>query len=122
MGMGLESGFRNQFPLDYLMHLTTEIEFFNKNSYQQIQYIDPGSEQPGILMSKDNLPSIRIILNAPINSLNYTVDVHIMTNPEKCIHYDVATDRETKLEKLKTLYERMSVSNTEDNSTMLTNC
>ena len=45
-----------------------------------------------------------------------------MTNPEKCIHYDVATDRETKLEKLKTLYERMSVSNTEDNSTMLTNC
>lgn len=70
MGMGLESGFRNQFPLDYLMHLTTEIEFFNKNSYQQIQYIDPGSEQPGILMSKDNLPSIRIILNAPINSLN----------------------------------------------------
>ena len=26
MAMGLESGLRNQFPLDYLMHLTTEVD------------------------------------------------------------------------------------------------
>ncbi|MDE6329449.1 MAG: hypothetical protein K2L83_01925 [Muribaculaceae bacterium] len=108
MGMGgLESGFRNQFPLDYLMHLTTEVDYFKEKGYQQIDYVDPGSEQPGVLMQKENSPHIRIILDAPINSINYTVNVCIMENPEICIHYTVATDQKTKIEMLNELYKKI---------------
>ena len=50
LGMGLESGFRNRFPLDYLRHVSTEVDFFKEKDYQIISYEDPGSEHPGVLM------------------------------------------------------------------------
>lgn len=123
LGMGLESGFRNRFPLDYLMHLTTEIDFFKEKGFQQIDYIDPGSEHPGVFMQNENFAHITIILNAPVHLFAsiYTVDVCYIENPLVCIHYDAVTERETKLEKLKTLYERMTVLNNNDSSKLLTN-
>lgn len=107
LGMGLESGFRNRFPLDFLMHLTTEVDFFKEKGYQIINYEDPGSEHPGVVMQKENSPHIKIILDAPIMSFNYNVNACIMENPEMCIHYTVATDHKTKIEMLNELYNKI---------------
>lgn len=105
MGMGLESGFRNKFPLDYLMHLSTEIDFFNEKGYQLIEYIEPGSEHPGIVLQKENSPDVKIILKAPIKPSDYSVDVIVMKDPEISINYLVTTPLETKIEKLNELCE-----------------
>lgn len=109
MAMGLESSLRNQFPLDYLMLLTTEVDFFNEKGFQIINYLDPGSEHPGILMRKENSPDVWIILNAPINQYqsNYTVDVWVMKDPEISIKYLVRTNPESKIEKLNELYGKV---------------
>ena len=104
---GLESGFRNRFPLDYLRHLNEEINFFKEKGFQIINYLDSGSEHPGVLMQKENSPDVRIILNAPINSFNYTVDVWVMKDPEISIKYLVTTNPESKIEKLNELYGKV---------------
>ena len=104
---GLESGFRNRFPLDYLRHLNVEINFFKEKGFQIINYLDSGSEHPGVLMQKENSPDVRIILNAPINSFNYTVDVWVMKDPEISIKYLVTTNPESKIEKLNELYGKV---------------
>lgn len=104
---GLESGFRNRFPLDYLRHLNVEINFFKEKDFQIINYLDSGSEHPGVLMQKENSPDIRIILNAPINQSNYTVDVRVMKDPEISIKYLVSTNPESKIEKLNELYGKV---------------
>lgn len=104
---GLESGFRNRFPLDYLRHLNVEINFFKEKGFQIINYLDSGSEHPGVLMQKENSPDVRIILNAPINQSNYTVDVRVMKDPEISIKYLVSTNPESKIEKLNELYGKV---------------
>ena len=104
---GLESGFRNRFPFDYLMHLKVEINFFKEKGFQIINYLDSGSEHPGVLMQKENSPDVRIILNAPINQSNYTVDVRVMKDPEISIKYLVSTNPESKIEKLNELYGKV---------------
>ena len=104
---GLESGFRNRFPLDYLRHLNVEINFFKEKGFQIINYLDSGSEHPGVLMQKENSPDIRIILNAPINQSNYTIDVRVMKDPEISIKYLVTTNPESKIEKLNELYGKV---------------
>ena len=104
---GLESGFRNRFPLDYLSHLNVERHFFEEKGFQIINHLDPGSEHPGVLMQKENSPDVRIILNAPINSFNYTVDVWVMKDPEISIKYLVTTNPESKIEKLNELYGKV---------------
>lgn len=104
---GLESGFRNRFPLDYLRHLNEEINFFKEKGFQIINYLDSGSEHPGVLMQKENSPDVRIILNAPINQSNYTVDVRVMKDPEISIKYLVSTNPESKIEKLNELYGKV---------------
>ena len=104
---GLESGFRNRFPLDYLRHLNVEINFFKEKGFQIINYLDSGSEHPGVLMQKENSPDVRIILNAPINQSNYTIDVRVMKDPEISIKYLVSTNPESKIEKLNELYGKV---------------
>ena len=94
--VGMESGFRNQFPFDYEQHLLNEIAFFTNKGYLQVEYIDPGSEHPGILMSRENSPHVKIILNAPIAASDYSVDVCIMTDPVVSAHYDVKDDIDLK--------------------------
>lgn len=105
LGMGMESGFRNQFPFDYEQHLLNEIAFFTNKGYLQVEYIDPGSEHPGILMSRENSPQVKIILNAPIAASDYSVDVCIMTDPVISAHYDVKDDIDLKHAKLSKLLE-----------------
>ena len=58
-------------------------------------------------MQKENSPDIRIILNAPINQSNYTVDVRVMKDPEISIKYLVSTNSESKIEKLNELYGKV---------------
>ena len=103
--VGMESGFRNQFPFDYEQHLLNEIAFFTNKGYLQVEYIDPGSEHPGILMSRENSPHVKIILNAPIAASDYSVDVCIMTDPVISAHYDVKDDIDLKHAKLSKLLE-----------------
>lgn len=105
LGMGLESGFRNKFPFDYERHLLNEIAFFTNKGYQQVEYIDPGSEHPGILMSRENSPQVKIILNAPIAASDYSVDVCIMTEPVISTHYYVKDCPNLKHAKLSELFE-----------------
>lgn len=103
--MGLESGFRHQFPFDYEQHLLSEIAFFTNNEYRKVEYIDPGSEHPGILMVRENSPQIKIILNAPITASDYSVDVCIITEPVISTHYYVKDDLDLKHAKLSQLLE-----------------
>lgn len=105
LGPSLESGFRNQFPFDYEQHLLNKIAFFTNKGYLQVEYIDPGSEHPGILMSRENSPQVKIILNAPIAASDYSVDVCIMTDPVISAHYDVKDDIDLKHAKLSKLLE-----------------
>lgn len=104
---GWENCFIMPFSLDYLRHLTTEVDFFKEKGFQIINHLDLGSEHPGVLMQKENSPDVRIILNAPINSSNYTVDVRVMKDPEISINYLVRTNPETKIEKLNELYGKV---------------
>lgn len=103
LGMGLESGLRHKFPFDYELHLLNEIAFFTNNEYRKVEYIDPGSEHPGILMVRENSPQIKIILNAPITASDYSVDVCIMTEPVISTHYYVKDDLDLKHAKLSQL-------------------
>lgn len=105
LGPSLEAGFRNRFPFDYERHLLNEIAFFTNKGYLQVEYIDPGSEHPGILMSRENSPQVKIILNAPIAASDYSVDVCIMTDPVVSAHYDVKDDIDLKHAKLSKLLE-----------------
>lgn len=105
LGPILEAGFRNRFPFDYERHLLNEIAFFTNKGYLQVEYIDPGSEHPGILMSRENSPHVKIILNAPIAPSDYSVDVYIMTDPVISAHYDVKDDIDLKHAKLSKLLE-----------------
>lgn len=105
LGPSLEAGFRNRFPFDYERHLLNEIAFFTNKGYLQVEYIDPGSEHPGILMSRENSPHVKIILNAPIAPSDYSVDVYIMTDPVISAHYDVKDDIDLKHAKLSKLLE-----------------
>lgn len=105
LGPILEAGFRNRFPFDYERHLLNEIAFFTNKGYLQVEYIDPGSEHPGILMSRENSPHVKIILNAPIAASDYSVDVYIMTDPVISAHYDVKDDIDLKHAKLSKLLE-----------------
>ena len=105
LGPILEAGFRNRFPFDYERHLLNEIAFFTNKGYLQVEYIDPGSEHPGILMSRENSPHVKIILNAPIAASDYYVDVYIMTDPVISAHYDVKDDIDLKHAKLSKLLE-----------------
>lgn len=109
LGMGIESSFRNQFPFDYKQHLLNEIAFFTNKGYLQVEYIDPGSEHSGILMSRENSPHVKIILNAPIAPSDYSVDVYIMTEPVISAHYDVNDDIALKHAKLSKLLEIITV-------------
>ena len=108
LGAGLERGFRNRFPFDYEQHLLNEVAFFTNKGYQQVEYIAPGSEHPGILMSKEDSPQVKIILKAPITASNYSIDVYIMTEPVISTHYDVKDELDLKHAKLSGLFEHIS--------------
>lgn len=105
MFAGMESGFRNKFPLDYLMHLNTEIDYLSSLGYQIDKYIEPGSEHPGVIMTKDEAPNIIILLNAPLNDSAFSVDIFSSDAPEIIkAHYNTKDANEDKIHHLECIF------------------
>ena len=99
----MESGFRNKFPLDYLMHLNTEIDYLSSLGYQIDKYIEPGSEHLGVIMTKDEAPNIIILLNAPLNDTAFSVDIFSSDAPKIIkAHYNTKDANEDKIQPPKT--------------------
>lgn len=65
-GAMFEAGGRNQFPFDYLPALSRVIDFFEKNGFTKGDLINPGSDKPGINMSKGEI-KIEIYLDSPLD-------------------------------------------------------
>ena len=66
MAKGLEAGFRNQFPFDYLISLSWIVQLFKRHGFQEDEYIDAGTDCPGIKMVRgDEL--VEIYLIAPLD-------------------------------------------------------
>lgn len=59
----LEHAFRNKYPLDYLMNIGWVVKKFEEAGFERGEYIQPGSDSPGISMDKNNV-KVSITLNA----------------------------------------------------------
>lgn len=59
----LEHAFRNKYPLDYLMNIGWVVKKFEEAGFERGDYIQPGSDYPGIYMEKNNI-KVAIMLNA----------------------------------------------------------
>lgn len=65
----LESGFRNKFPFDFMMHLEWIVSELKSRGYNEAGVKDAGSEYTGILMKKGETDAvIEIRLHAPLLS------------------------------------------------------
>lgn len=67
LGAMFEAGNRNQFSFDYLPALSRVIDFFEKNGFTKGDLINPGSDKPGINMSKGE-NEIEIYLDSPLDT------------------------------------------------------
>lgn len=66
LGPGLESASRNKFPYDYLRRIAWVEDIYIYLGYRRVEFVNPGSEQPGIVMEKDGA-RCWIFLNAPLS-------------------------------------------------------
>ena len=75
MAKGLEAGFRNRFPFDYLIGLSWVIQLFEKHGFKEDEYsrIDAGSDCPGIKMVRGD-EKVEIFLVSPLDE-NYRIRV-----------------------------------------------
>ena len=75
MAKGLEAGFRNRFPFDYLIELSWTVQLFEKHGFQEDEYsrIDAGTDCPGIKMIRGN-EKVEIFLVSPLDE-NYSIKV-----------------------------------------------
>lgn len=76
LASSLEYGFRNKYPLDYLRHISWVISAFEHSNYEKGEFINPGSNLPGIYMLRGD-EKISILLKAdkfPYEILCYNQD------------------------------------------------
>ena len=106
LGPGLEAGFRNKFPLDYLFHINPEIDFFTSKGFSVKEYLEPGSESPGVVL-ENNGKIIVIKLDAPVNASKYTIQITSPTVELGTLEYDTTTEGSEKASKLKRFYEEL---------------
>ena len=67
-GEALESGFRNQYQLDYMGNLCWIVKVFEDKGFVRGPYIEPGSKKPGIKMfNPKNTQYVSIYLLAPLD-------------------------------------------------------
>ena len=67
----IEYGFRNKYPLDYLRNIGWVVKKFQKAGFERGEYIQPGSDYPGIYMEKNNI-KVAIMLDA--NDYPYKIE------------------------------------------------
>ena len=67
----LEYGFRNKYPLDYLRNIGWVAKKFQEAGFERGEYIQPGSDYPGIYMEKNNI-KVAIMLDA--NDYPYKIE------------------------------------------------
>ncbi|WP_297064852.1 hypothetical protein [uncultured Duncaniella sp.] len=103
---GLEAGFRNRFPLDYLIHINAEIDFFTSSGFTVKEYLDSGSENPGVVL-ENNGKVIVIKLDAPVNASKYTIQITSPTGELDTLEYDTSTEESEKASKLIRFYEEL---------------
>lgn len=76
IGMLFESGFRNQFPNDFLISLGWITSYFHERGFKTSGLLDCGSEYPGVILFNGN-DKITIRLNAPLDGSDSSVDVFL---------------------------------------------
>ena len=90
MGMALESGFRNQFPNDFMFSLSWITNYFHKKGFVNIGLLDSGSEHPGVTLFNGK-EQITIRLNAPLDGSDGSVDVYLNKETKPKWHFPSGT-------------------------------
>ena len=93
LAMGLEQGFRNQFPFDFLMSTSWVIDYFEKKGYALLYHNTDDSNHPYSTLIKDN-NNVKVILNAPLSASSYSISVVISGKEEQCIEIPTSMNRE----------------------------
>lgn len=108
MAGALDSAFRNRYPYDYLPHLQWVIDEFEANGYECREYVDAGSEMPGVVLGIDSSnPEIEIRLKAPLFSkTDYSIVVIDKADQTGIIMQDV--DSEVNRQLLEKFMELLS--------------
>lgn len=103
---GIEAGFRNKFPMDYLFQLTAESKFFCEQGFTEIVYLDAGTDNPGILFERDGL-KVEVRLNAPLETSNYYTRISSPTIDSIYLQYYTKIDNADKNLRLQEFYKKL---------------
>lgn len=106
LGCGIEAGLRNKFPMDYLFQLTTESNFFCEHGFNKIEYLDEGTDNPGILLKRDGL-KVEVRLSAPLGVSNYYTSVSSPTIGTIYVQYNTKIDNSDKIRQLQEFYNEL---------------
>ena len=91
--VGLESGFRNKFPYDFLMHTGWVNQYFLDHGFLQVDHDISDPNYPLTLFQKDDL-EVKVRLNAPLMSKEpYTISV-LVNRDSKEWKFPIDADQE----------------------------
>lgn len=76
---GMEDGFRQKFPFDFIMQIKWLIDYFEQKGFIMSDYENLGTENPVVVMNNPNGQRVIIRLNAPINQ-RYSIDINSLTD------------------------------------------
>lgn len=106
LGYGIEAGFREKFPMDYIYQLTIERNFFHEQGFTIIKYLDAGTDNPGILLERDGL-MVEVRLNAPLAASNYYTRISSPTIDTLYVQYKTKIDYFDKNRQLQEFYKEL---------------
>lgn len=66
-------GFRNKYPLDFLINLQPITDFLSTKGFKRLCYREKGTSHPYVILSNGKIP-LKVMLNAPVFK-DSTIDV-----------------------------------------------
>lgn len=89
----LEAGFRDKFPLDFIVSIGWVNDFFVQKGFDLLEHRGAGSDYPESVLAKDGIQVI-VRLNAPLlTTKQYSITVFINNGVEKEWTFAVDADR-----------------------------
>lgn len=103
-GLAADQGFRNKFPLDFLMCTGWLNNYFTQKGYDEFGYDLEDSDYPATVFSKGQT-KVTVRLNAPLSGKEkYTISVIANGDVEKEWEFDVNADKEKTFETLDSFF------------------
>ncbi len=100
IGAALESGFRNQFPDDFVFQIGWVLDYFEKKGFQHVTNRNGGTEYPESVLVRNDTEEIIVRLNAPLSdSVPYTITI-IASNQSKEWNFKEDANKEDVYKKL----------------------